>query len=130
MATFKYTAVTPEGVRVRASVEAPSAGALRNELSLNDYQVVKVKQKVALKDIELPKQRVPRQVVIPFSRQLAAFVRAGIPLTDALHIVENGTENKRFRVVLGEVAESLRNGRTLSKAQQAPAPSVPPPTLD
>jgi type IV pilus assembly protein PilC len=125
MATFKYTALTPEGVRVRASVEAPSAGAVRNELSLNDYQVVKVKQKVALKDIELTKQRVPRQVVIHFSRQLAAFVRAGIPLTDALHIVENGTENKRFRIVLGEVAEALRNGRTLSEALQSHAAIFP-----
>ena len=126
MATFKYTAVTPEGLRVRAAVEAPSAGALRNELSLNDYQVLKVKQKVALKDIEITKQRVPRQVVIHFSRQLAAFVRAGIPLTDALNIVENGTENKRFRAVLAEVAESLRNGRTLSEALQSHEGIFPP----
>ena len=85
MATFKYTAIDA-GWResVRAAVEAPSAGALRNELTLSDYQVIKVKQKVALKDIEITKQRVPRQVIIHFSRQLAAFVRAGIPLTDAL----------------------------------------------
>ena len=51
----------------------------------------------ALNDIELTKQRVPRQEIMHFSRQLAAFVRAGIPLTDALQIVESGTENKRFR---------------------------------
>ncbi len=126
MATFKYTAVTPEGVRVRAAGEAPSAGALRNELTLNNLQVLKVKQKVAFKDIEITKQRVPRQVVIHFSRQLSAFVRAGIPLTDALEIVESGTENKRFRGVLAEVTESLRNGRTLSEALQAHATVFPP----
>ncbi len=126
MARFKYTAMTPEGVRVRTIVDAPSAGALRNELTLNDLHVVKLKQKVAFKEIEITKQRVPRQVVIHFSRQLAAFVKAGIPLTDALEIVENGTDNKRFKEVLSEVAEGLRNGRTLSEALQAHAAVFPP----
>ena len=126
MARFKYTALTPDGVRVRAAVEAPSMGALRNELNLNDLKVLKVKQKVAFNEIEITKQRVPRQVVIHFSRQLAAFVRAGIPLTDALQIVEEGTENKRFRAILVEVGESLRNGRTLSEALQSHSNVFPP----
>ena len=34
--------------------------------------------------IEITKERVPRQVIMHFSRQLAAFVRGGIPITDAL----------------------------------------------
>ncbi len=126
MAKFKYTAMTPEGVRVRTVVDAPSAGALRNELILNDYHVLKVKQKVAFNEIEITKQRVPRQVVIHFSRQLSAFVKAGIPLTDALQIVESGTDNKRFREVLAEVTEALRNGRTLSEALQSHASIFPP----
>jgi type IV pilus assembly protein PilC len=126
VAKFKYTAMTPEGVRVRTVVDAPSAGALRNELTLADYHVLKVKQKVSFNEIEITKQRVPRQVIIHFSRQLSAFVKAGIPLTDALAIVESGTDNKRFKAVLAEVTESLRNGRTLSEALQSHASIFPP----
>ena len=37
------------------------------------------------------RERVPRQEIMHFSRQMAAFVRAGIPITDALEVVEDGS---------------------------------------
>jgi type IV pilus assembly protein PilC len=51
-----------------------------------------------------------------FSRQLAAFVRAGIPLVEALQIIEEESEDKTLRAVLAAVQESLVAGDTFSAA--------------
>jgi type IV pilus assembly protein PilC len=61
-----------------------------------------------------------------FSRQIAAFVRTGIPIVDAVRVVEDGTDSKRFKAILGEVRESLEGGVPFSEAL-APHVSVFPP---
>jgi type IV pilus assembly protein PilC len=51
-----------------------------------------------------------------FSRQMAAFVRAGIPITEALEVVEEGSNNKRFRQILATMREQINNGVPFSDA--------------
>lgn len=116
MATFKYIALAPDGTKVRAVGDAASANVLRNELMLRDLQVVKIREKKAINEIEITKQRVPRDAIMHFSRQMAAFVRSGIPITDALAVVAEGVDNKRFRAILSDVSESLHAGVPFSQA--------------
>jgi type IV pilus assembly protein PilC len=54
-----------------------------------------------------------------FSRQLAAFVRAGIPLIDAVDTLRAEVKSDRFRAVLADIGEALRGGETLSNAVAA-----------
>ena len=86
MATFRYVAVGPDGTKVKAAGEADSANVLKNQLALRDFQVVKIQREEGHRNIEITKERVPRQVIQHFSRQMAAFTRGGIPLTDALGV--------------------------------------------
>jgi type IV pilus assembly protein PilC len=51
-----------------------------------------------------------------FSRQLGAFVRAGIPLVEALEVIEEETEDKTLRQLLAGVQESVIAGDTFSAA--------------
>src|SRR6266566_1907878 len=51
-----------------------------------------------------------------FSRQLSAFVRAGIPLIEALDVIEEEADDKTLRMVLQGVRESLVTGETFSDA--------------
>jgi type IV pilus assembly protein PilC len=51
-----------------------------------------------------------------FSRQLSAFVRAGIPLIESLDVIEEETEDKVLREVLIGVRDSLTTGETFSGA--------------
>jgi type IV pilus assembly protein PilC len=126
MATFKYVAVTPDGTKVRAATDSSSAAALRNDLTLNNFRVLKVREKKAFADIEVTKQRVPRQTVMHFTRQIAAFVRAGIPITDALQVVQEGIDNRRFRAIVAEMNESLHSGVPFSEALAGHAGVLPP----
>ena len=52
-----------------------------------------------------------------FSRQMAAFVRTGIPITEALEVVEDGSGNKRFRQIVATMREQINNGVPFSDAQ-------------
>jgi len=51
-----------------------------------------------------------------FSRQLSAFVRAGIPLIESLEVIEEETDDKVLRDVLVGVRDSLTAGETFSDA--------------
>jgi type IV pilus assembly protein PilC len=51
-----------------------------------------------------------------FSRQMAAFVRTGIPVTEALEVIEEGSGNKRFKLMLSDMREQIQNGMPFSDA--------------
>jgi type IV pilus assembly protein PilC len=61
-----------------------------------------------------------------FSRQVAAFVRTGIPIIEAVRVVEEGTGNKRFRSILADVREQLQSGVPFSESL-APHRDIFPP---
>jgi hypothetical protein len=60
MAQFKYVAVTAEGTKLRATTEAMSADALRNELLGRQLEVKKISEKKTFSKIEITKQKVKR----------------------------------------------------------------------
>ncbi|MEZ5202996.1 MAG: type II secretion system F family protein [Acidimicrobiales bacterium] len=126
MAVFKYTAVTPDGQQVKATIEGVSLTSAENDLIRQNLRVVKIREKKGFSEIEVSPERVPRTEVMHFSRQIAAFVRTGIPIIDAVRVVEEGTDSKRFKVILTQVRESLEGGVPFSDALE-PHSSVFPP---
>ena len=65
-------------------------------------------------DFELTKEKVKKKELMHFTRQLAVFVKAGIPLTDALVTIGDETEDVALRRCLGDMIDDLRNGGLLS----------------
>jgi type IV pilus assembly protein PilC len=116
MAVYKYTAVTPDGQQVKSSLEGVSVTSAENDLLRQNLQVVKIREKKGFSQIEVSPERVPRVEVMHFSRQIAAFVRTGIPIIDAVRVVEEGTGNKRFKAILADVREQLSAGVPFSEA--------------
>jgi type IV pilus assembly protein PilC len=126
MPTFKYVATGSDGVQVKETADAPSEDVLRNQLLLRNLEVKQLKQRRGFNELELTPQRVPRQEIMHFSRQMAAFVRTGIPITDALEVIEEGTGNKRFKLILAEMNEQIQNGQPFSEALAEHAAVFPP----
>src|SRR5690242_5887942 len=126
MPTYKYVAVGPDGSQVKETAEAPSEDVLRNQLLLRNLEVHQLKQRRSFNELELTPQRVPKQEIMHFSRQMAAFVRTGIPITDALEVVEDGSSNKRFRQILASMREQINNGVPFSDALAEHARVFPP----
>jgi len=88
--------------------------------------VSKRRRKKSILQFEITKKKVPRKDLMHFSRQLAVFIKAGIPILDALETIESETGNKFFKQVLGDMIESLRSGTTFAQAARQHADSFPP----
>ncbi len=119
MTKFKYAAIDVHGQSITGLLEADHPNDVRAQLAEQGVYAREVKERPSLLNIELTKKRVPRVEIMNFSRQLAAFVRAGIPIIDAIDTLRMDMKNERLRKVLGDIGESLRSGETLSNAVAA-----------
>lgn len=61
-------------------------------------------------------RRVTQQDVAVFTRELAALLKAGVPLDRALKMLADLAENPRLRELLGAVRDEVRGGAPLSRA--------------
>ena len=115
MVKYKYEAVK-DGSRIRGTTDAASVKTAMATLVDQGLDVHKLKEKKSVLAFEVTKKKLPQGELMHFSRQLAAFVRAGIPLVEAIEVIEEETEDKTLRVVLTGVRASLISGDTLSAA--------------
>lgn len=59
---------------------------------------------------------ISRTEVLLFSRQMATFIRAGVPILDGIRVVREQSDSRLFRRTLDDVAERLEQGEPLSVA--------------
>jgi type IV pilus assembly protein PilC len=111
---FSYKALDEAGKKVSGTEMAPSAGAAHVALLSRGLQPLEVESKQGLMKFEITKKKVPRQDVMNFTRQLAVFMRAGIPIMEALEVIVEETQNKMLKAILSEMVESLRAGDTFA----------------
>ena len=60
--------------------------------------------------------RVRTADLVLFSRQLATFIRVGVPITDAIKLLQGASSSGAFRAALEDVQEDLDAGESLSTA--------------
>lgn len=114
-AKYAYEAESIDGEHIKGVVEAPSANAARNELAIQGLRVTKIAEKKGLQ-IEITKEKVPLVDIMHFSRQMATFLRAGVPMTEALDNLRQDADNKRFKEVLADVLDRVTAGRSVTEA--------------
>jgi type IV pilus assembly protein PilC len=112
---YRYAAETLDGKTVRGTLEAASIGAARNELAVQGLRVLELHQRKGMQT-EITREKVPLVEVMHFSRQMATFLRAGVPITEALDTLRQDSKNKKFAAVLADVLEAVSTGSTLSDA--------------
>jgi len=125
MTKYKFEAVDIDGKTVSGVEEAVSSGAARLSLAARGLQPMSVDEKPTLLKLELTKRRVPRDVVMGFSRQLSVFISAGIPILEAMEIILDETSDKTFKKVLVDMVEGLQSGDTFSSAAAAHPEAFP-----
>ena len=126
MTRYRYTALAEDGREIKGEVDSISEPAARDALLHRNLQIREIgKARKKLSEIEITKQSVKPQEIMHFSRQLSAFVRAGIPLADGLEVVAEGTSSKRWREILLTMREEIATGVPFSDAL-APHESVLP----
>ena len=122
---FRYDALDENGKKVSGVEVAISAGAAHLALRNRGLQPLEVRVKASLLKFEITKKRVPRKEVQNFSRQLAVFMAAGIPIMEALEVLVEETTGNMMKGVLFSMIDSLRNGDTFAAAAAAHPEAFP-----
>ena len=119
MPKFAYAAIDPNGAPVEGTTKADTVGSARAILVGMNLFPTKIEEQRGLLDFELTQEKVKKKELMHFTRQLAVFVKAGIPLTDALGVIGDETEDVALRRALNEVIDDLRNGGLLSASAES-----------
>jgi type IV pilus assembly protein PilC len=122
---FSYKALDDTGKQVSGTEMATSTGAAHVALLARGLQPTAVESKQSLMKFEITKKKVPRQDVMNFTRQLAVFMKAGVPIMEALEVIVEETQNKMLKLILSEMIDSLRAGDTFAAAAAAHPEAFP-----
>ena len=125
MEKFRYEAIDDAGERVSGTEEAASRGAAHLALLDRGFQSVEVTRKKSILQFEITKKRVPRKDIMHFSRQLGVFVKAGIPIMEALEVISEETTDKLLKAALLDMIERLQAGDTFASAAGAHPEAFP-----
>ena len=125
MPKFAYAAIDPNGAPVEGVTKAETIGAARTILVEQNLFPTKIEERRGMLDFELTKEKVKKKELMHFTRQLAVFVKAGIPITDALVTIGDETEDVALRRALGNLVDDLRNGGLFSAAAAGHPEVVP-----
>ncbi|QWZ08456.1 type II secretion system F family protein [Nocardioides panacis] len=114
MPKFAYVGVTLDGSAVKGTHRAASRADA--EVSLYELQVrhLRVTEKKSILQYELSGPRIKREAVMHLSRQIAAFLRAGLPILEAVHAIGTESENSSVRRMMNEIEDRLRAGERFS----------------
>jgi type IV pilus assembly protein PilC len=116
MGKFRYQAITEDGRKTHGVATATSIKTAMAGLVEQGFDVQHLREKRNVLQFEITKKKLKQDELMHFSRQLSAFVRAGIPLIEALEVIEEETDDKVLREVLIGVRDSLITGETFSDA--------------
>ncbi len=123
MAEFICRLGTPAGEIVTRTVEAAAANDARARLEREGFKVFAVtppKTEGAAMLTRLGggggRARIKANDFLLFNQQLAALLRAGIPILQAISMLGRRATSARLRIVLAEIEDAIRGGSALSQA--------------
>lgn len=123
MAEFICRLGTPAGEVVTRTVEAAGVNEARTRLEREGFRVFNVTPPKTSGVSTLTQfgrpgghARVKANDFLIFNQQLAALLRAGIPILQAIAMLRKRAASARLRNVLGEVEDKIRGGAALSEA--------------
>jgi type IV pilus assembly protein PilC len=116
MPKFAYSAIDANGAEIEGTTKADTLGTARTLLVEQNLFPIRIEESRGMFDFELTKEKVKKKNLMNFTRQLAVFVKAGIPITDALTTIGDETDDTALRRAIGEMVDDLRNGGLFSAA--------------
>jgi type IV pilus assembly protein PilC len=121
---------TAEGRVLRQVRQAADEGALRAELEREGLQLVALERGLIAaarpSAAAWRRGRVALPLLVVFSQELSALLRAGLPLVQSLAMLVERQRDARFRALLERVVERVRSGGELSEAFAELGDALPP----
>lgn len=119
MAQFIFVAHDKDGKRVSGILESQDREAALKMLSDKDYIVTKLNPILRKTGIlGWFSGSIRKEEILLFTQELGAMLAAGLSIVHALNVIASDIVNLRFRSIVGELANNLSAGRSLSESLQ------------
>ena len=118
MAVYKYEIIDPNGKHKKGTIDANDEMTARQTLKTDGSTLVSIGMAGALDkevDIHFGAPVKPKELAV-FCNMFKSILAAGVTIIEALGMLAEQTENKRFRAVIEEVHDDVQKGETLSGA--------------
>lgn len=110
---------TPDG-QIQTQVESASdETAVRRSLERQGFHIFEIRPRGVPFKIRLPfggRRKIPDDQFLAFNLEVAALLRAGLPLLQALELMLERMEDLRLKAVLTEIRDRVKAGEELSEA--------------
>ncbi len=118
MATYKYEIMDPSGKKKKGTIEANDELTARQTLKTDGSTLISIGMAGALDkevSIQIGAPVKPKELAV-FCNMFKSILAAGVTVIEALGMLAEQTENKKFRAVIEEVHDDVQKGETLSGA--------------
>jgi len=112
---------TPDGRVLEETISAGDEASLRTELAKRGVHVFDVRRRgvprnLGVSGFSLRRKSVPAEEFVIWNQELAALLKAGLPLLQALDLMLERMKNAYFKGVLTDIRDRVKSGTDLSEA--------------
>ena len=112
---------TPDGRVISAVQTGNDENTVRRDLERQGFHIFEVKPRSPLMSLQLPftgprRKRISNEIFLAFNQEMAALLRAGLPLLQALDLMLERMEDPVLRDVLTDIRDQVKSGAELSDA--------------
>lgn len=116
MPRFTYKVANQEGKILEGVIDGDKSELVIENLRKQKLIPIEVKEEVLKKGISGLFRQIKSKDVLAFTQQLSSLLEAGMPLNKSLNVLEELTENRKFKTIIYEVKREIEKGSTLSDA--------------
>jgi type IV pilus assembly protein PilC len=117
---------TPTGEVVERRFTAADERALRLDLEQKGYYLFSIRRGLGIGELRLRRARIPTDLLMVFGQELAALLKAGLPLFQSLDVMLERQRHPGFRRSLATIREKVKGGTALSEAVRSEGDLYPP----
>ncbi|MEM9290242.1 MAG: type II secretion system F family protein [Acidobacteriota bacterium] len=115
---------TPDGRIVEQQHQGDDEPSLRRELERRGYHVFDIHRpgllsKLSAGRMQRGPKKIPHEKFLIFNQELAALLRAGLPLLQALDLMLERMKDPQLRPVMDDIRNRVRSGEAMSEAFSA-----------
>jgi len=120
MPTFRYAAKDMTGRAVVGVLDSPDERALASLLRQQKLIIISIRPEAKKTAFSLKnfgfKSKIKLPELVLFSRQFATMIDSGIPLVQALEILNDQIDHPAFKKIIGEIKKDVSTGSTFHEA--------------
>ncbi len=116
MPGYKYTANNKSNKMVDGFIEAKDKETAIEALKKQGYKPLVVSESKSFNIDILSSKKVKTKDIAIFTRQLSTMISAGVPLNRAFITLQQQTDNKYFKTVIGDVGKQIEGGASIGDA--------------